>query len=152
MSSEAQIRSSLYIRIQDSTTGITRLQYQSNPIAFNADVSTPGGPSPGRISVSPGGTDVDLSKLVNPGLYRIMNTDLTNYVDFGIYEPATGTFYPLLEIMPGETYVGRFSRNLGEEVSGTVTGTGTTATNNTVRLRATQSTSAVDVILEAFEK
>ncbi len=150
MANEAQIRSGLSIRITDTTTNLVLQEYRSNPVVFLANVSTTGGPCPGMVSVSTNGTDVDLSKLAKPGLCRIMNLDPTNYVDVGLYEPTTGVFYPLMELMPGETYVIRLSRNLGEQVSGTVTGTGTDAVNNTVRLRANGA--SCKVLFEAFEK
>lgn len=151
MSQEATIRSSLQIRIVDSTTSVVQMQYQSNPSQFLGDVSAAKGPSPGLVSVTPNGTDVDLSKLTEPGYVRMMNQDATAYVDVGLYILATGIFFPLFEIKPGESYVYRFSRNLFEEVIGTTTGTAGGTPFSTLRLRATTNHAAINVLVEAFE-
>ena len=139
MADEAQIRSSLQI-----TKG--KLEYRSNPTAFTADVSVADGPTPGTIAVSTAGVDVDLSQLSTPGFCRVMNLDSTNFVSLGIWDGAT--FYPLLELLPGESFVMRIARDLGEEYG---VGTGTTgAAVNTMRLKA--NTDSCNVTVEAFEK
>lgn len=140
MADEASIRCSLQIINSP-------LEYGSKPTQFNADVSGIKGPSPGAVAVSTAGTDIDLSELTTPGLCRIMNLDATNYVEFGIWDPEGSKFYPLGEILAGETYVLRLSRNLQEEFG---TGTGTTG-DDTNRLRFKADTAAVDVLVEAFE-
>jgi len=151
MSNEAQIRSSLQIRIVDPTTNVLQIQYTSNPVQFQGNVSVAKGPSPGLVSVTPNGTDVDLSKLTEPGYVRMMNQDATAYVDVGLYVLATGIFFPLFEIKPGESYIYRFSRNLFEEVVGSTTGTAAGTPFATLRIRATTNHSAVNVLVEAFE-
>jgi len=151
MSNEAQIRSSLQIRIVDPTTNVLQMQYTSNPAQFQGNVSVAKGPSPGLVSVTPNGTDVDLSKLTEPGYVRMMNQDATAYVDVGLYVLATGIFFPLFEIKPGESYIYRFSRNLFEEVVGSTTGTAAGTPFASLRLRATTNHSAVNVLVEAFE-
>lgn len=144
MSSEAQIRSSLQIRKNNLT-------YQSQPTAFVADVSGTNGPTPGAFTVPVAGIAVDLSKLTTPGLCRIMNLDLTNYVEYGIKDVSgvgIGLFYPLGEILPGESYVIRLSRNITEEY--TATGTGTTPKNfDNFWFKA--HVAPVNVLVEAFE-
>jgi hypothetical protein len=77
MANEATIQSNLQIRIVDSTTSVLQLQYKSNPVQFLGNVSVVGGPSPGVMTVTPNGTDVDLSKLSHPGYVRFMNQDAT---------------------------------------------------------------------------
>lgn len=140
MADEAQIRASLQITNDP-------LEYRSQPTAFTADVAGIKGPVPGAIEASVEGTDVDLSELVAPSLCRIMNLDATNFVEYGVWDPEGGTFYPLGEILPGETYVIRLSRNLQEEFG---TGTGTTGAG-TNRLRFKADTAPCNVLVEAFE-
>lgn len=104
------------------------------------------GPTPGAIAVSTTGTSVDLSELTTPGLCRICNLDSTNYVTYGLYDDAQSQFLPLGEILPGEEYVFRFSREFGDSLIGT----GTDADNVHFRLKA--NTAACNVSVEAFEK
>lgn len=151
MANEATIQSNLQIRIVDPTTSVLQLQYKSNPAQFLGNVSVVGGPSPGVMTVTPNGTDVDLSKLSHPGYVRFMNQDATAYVDVGLYILATGYFFPLFELQPGETYVARFSRNLFEEVIGATTGTAGGTPFASVRIRATNNHANVKVLVEAFE-
>lgn len=142
MSNEARVTSSLSI-----TKG--SLTYRSAPTGFSADVSAANGPTPGVVSCSVTGTDLDFSRLARPALCWLQNLDDVNYVTVGVYEPGTGVFYPLLELLPGESYVIRLSRSVGEQQQGTVTGTGTDAVNNAVRVRA--SGAACNVRVEAFD-
>lgn len=151
MSQEVTVRSFLQIRIVDATTSVLQMQYQSSPSQFLGNLSTAKGPSPGSMQVTPNGTDVDLSKLTRPGYVRFMNQDANNYVEIGVYVLATGIFFPLFELQPGESYVMRFSRNLFEEVVGATTGTAAGTPYASVRLRATNAHSAVNVLVEAFE-
>lgn len=140
MANEATVRTSLQIR----TGNIT---YQSQPSAFQADVAGAKGPTPGAFTVTTLGTDCDLSELSQAGLCRIQNLDETNYVEYGIFDPQTNLFYPLGELLPGESYVLRLSRNILEEYVGT--GTGTTGPTNTFRFKS--NTAECDVLVEAFE-
>lgn len=140
MASEATIRSSLQIVAGN-------IEYQSRPAAFVATVTGRKGPVPGAIQATTDGISVDFSQLDTPALCRIQNLDLTNYVTVGIWEPDTSKFYPLMELLPGESYVFRLSRDIGEQYAGT--GTGTDTPNNAVRIKA--NTSACNVLVEAFE-
>ncbi len=142
MADEAQIRSSLSI-----VSG--KLEYRSQPTAFNADVTGSKGPVPGAIQVTTAGTDVDFSELTTPGLCRLMNLDPTNFVVYGIWDPESHTFFPLGELLPGEFAVLRLARDLQEEM-GTAAGTGTTGAD-TNRLRFKAHTAACNVLVEAFE-
>ena len=148
MSNEARVTCSLNIvkRVDE----ITVLEHVTRPSAFLADVDGTKGPVPGAVTIPVGGKRIDLSELTTPGLYRIMNLDSTNYVEYGIRDPDTNRFYPWGELLPGETYVGRFSRNLQEEYTGTGTGTTSASPGNHVFLKA--NTAPVNVLIEAFEK
>jgi hypothetical protein len=137
MSSEATVRSSLQILKQSGS--LTVLDYQSRPSTFTADVAGTKGPVPGAISVTTAGVDVNLSELTTPGLCRLMNLDAANYVQYGVWDGVT--FHDLGELLPGETFVIRLSRNIG-------LGTGTVYEN--LRLRANSATCIC--VVEAFEK
>lgn len=140
MANEATIQTSLQI-VKGSK------QYRSIPSSFRADVSGSGGPTPGAILVSTAGTDVDLTQLTSPGLCRIQNTDAGNYVEVGVWNPDQSEFYPLMRILPGESYVLRLSPQINKEYSGV--GTGTTAEHNTLRIKAANQPCVV--IVEAFD-
>lgn len=142
MADEASIRSSLQI-----TKG--EIEYRSNPTQFLADVTGSKGPTPGAVTVTTAGTDIDFSELTTPALCRIQNQDSTNFVEYGIWDPEGNTFYSLGEILPGETYVLRLSRFLQEEF-GTAAGTGTTGAD-TNRLRFKAQVASINVLVEAFE-
>jgi hypothetical protein len=147
MSGEANLHISLQINKSDSA-GI--INYRSYDTQFAADVNGALGPTPGAFIVSVYGTDVDLTELVQPGLCRVSNQDATNYVEYGIYDPELDKFHPLGEILPGEFFILRLSRNLGWEYAGTGTGTGTTGAK-TGTLRFIADTDSVVVLVEAFE-
>lgn len=139
MTNEANIQTSLRVQVGN-------LKYHSQPTQFNADMSAAKGPTPGSFLAALEGTDVDLSELTTPGLCRIMNLDTTNYVEVGIFDGVS--FYPLMELLPGESFVIRLARNLNEEYG---TGTGTTGDAvNTLRIKA--RTATCQVLVEAFEK
>lgn len=148
MADEARIQASLQIRKTNTDGDMIILQYQGQPTAFTADVTGTKGPVPGAISVAIGGTAVDFSELTDPGFCRLMNLDETNFVEWGIREPATGYFYPIGEIGPGETYVIKLSRNLLEEYTGSGTATG--PATNEFYMKA--DTAACNVLVEAFER
>lgn len=141
MANEATITSRLTIRKGN-------LQYDSSPSQFRADVTAAKGPSPGAITVTTAGVDVDLSVLENPSLCRMMNLDETNYVEYGVTDPENNLFIPLGEIRPGESYILRLSRNLQTEYVGTGTGTG----DSTNRLHLKANTASCVVLVEAFEE
>ena len=147
MANEARIQSSLAIR--KISGSLTLIDYRgTDPSAFQADVTGTKGPVPGALTVPTTGKIVDLTELTIPGLCELHNMDATNYVEYGIYDPQIDVFYPLGELLPGEKYTIRFSRNLAEEY--TSTGTGTTAATNKFMLKAQNA--ACDVYVGAFEK
>jgi len=141
MSDEATVRVSLQIRKDP-------IDYQGRPTVFTADVTGIKGPCPGAFTATVAGVSVDLSELTTPGLCRIMNLDDTDFVTFGIYDPETTIFYPLFEVLAGETYVLRLSRDLAEEWAATGTGTGGPETN-TFHVRS--NAGDCNVLVEAFE-
>lgn len=141
MAREATVRTSLQIRLGN-------LEYQSNPTYFTADLTVAKGPTPGSVTVSTDGTDIDFSELTEPGLCRVMNVDPTNFVEYGVWDPALQDLFVFGEILPGETFIVRLSRNLGETYEDT--GTGTTGATRTLRFKANNAPCVV--IVEAFER
>jgi hypothetical protein len=140
MSNEIRITSSLQV-----TKG--SLKYISQPTAFLANLNTaePIGPTPGSFTATVGGTDVNLTALTGlGGVCRMMNVDPTNFVTVGIWDGAK--FQPLFELLPGEVYAVRLSRELGKDYG---TGTGTTGSGNTMRIKA--DTASCIVLVEAFD-
>lgn len=145
MANEAQVRGSL--QILKKSGAITLIDYSSKPTVFKATVTGTKGPAPGAFTVTVLGTDVDFSELTTPGLCVFKNLDPTNFVTYGIWDPENSKFFPLGELLPGEVYVLRLSRDLQEEFQ---TGTGTTGAD-TNRLRFKADTASLDVSVEAFE-
>jgi hypothetical protein len=127
MANEATVNSSLSV-----VRG--NLHYQSQPSAFRADVATTRGAAPGGVTINTTGVDIDFGSLVGPSLCRIMHVGTTGIVEYG--KKAGGTFYPLGEMLAGETYVLRLSRNLE-------------ASSQTFHFKASAAT--IEVLIEAFE-
>lgn len=148
MADEARITSSLQI-IKRAEDGTILLDARPQPTTFTADVAGVKGPTPGAITVSTAGTDVDLSELTVPGLCRFMNNDDVNFVTYGIWDPTGVVFYPLGELLPGESYVIRLSRDIEEEFGTGDPGTAVQDTDNKLRFKA--SVAAVVVTVEAYE-
>jgi hypothetical protein len=148
MAKEIRVTSGLTIYKRGTTdTSLVLQQYQAQPSSFSADMDGTKGPIPGSFSVGIGGKIVDLSELGTPGVCRISNMDETNYVTVGIWDPGIDVYYPMLELLPGESYVMRLYRHIQEEYTGT--GTGTTGPGNYLFMKADTDTVAVKV--EAFE-
>lgn len=141
MADEITVRVS--IRVSKGT-----LYHQSNPTAFTADMAGTGGPSPGTIVATTAGTDVYFTGLTEPGVCTMQNYDPDNFVQVGIYEPTGAVFYPMLEILPGEIWPMRLSRNLFEQYSGS--GTGTSPQENKLRIKADVASCKVQV--NAFDR
>lgn len=140
MANEANIQSSLRIRKDN-------ISYSSEPSSFRADVGEGTGPVPGELIVTHAGEDVDLSSITTPGLCRVQNRSTTEFVLLGIHDGSN--FFPMLELLPGESYVMRLYRELGVEFTGT--GTGTPSDINNLHLKVTGSTTA-RVLVEVFGK
>ena len=142
MANEVRVRSSLTVTRNDS---VGKINYASRPGSFAGNITGANGPNPGSFNVTVEGVDVDLSELTTPGYARISNLDTNNFFEYGIWDGSS--FYPLGEVLPGESYVLRFSRNLTKEF---FTGTGTTGEAiNTFRCKA--DTASVKGLVEAFE-
>lgn len=142
MANEIQVTSSLVV-VKNN------LQYQSRPAAFVADMAGGKGPTPGALTADEYGTTVDLSQLTTPGLCRVANLDdddSTAHLLVGVYDGAS--FFPLIELLPGESYVFRLWRHLGQEFTGTSTGTPSDA--NQLRLMGVGG--EVTALVEAFER
>lgn len=138
--SDVQVRASLQIRKG-------QIDHRSNPTFYTATLTGEKGPTPGAVTCTVEGTDIDLSELTTPGWATIQNMDSSNYVEVGIYDPEALLFYPFLELGPGEILPVKFSRNFGEEYTGV---TGTSAPTNRLRVKANGASCVV--VVNAFEK
>jgi hypothetical protein len=145
MANEARVNWGVTLRKSDDD-GLVYLDYRAHG-SFSVTVSGAKGPTPGAFSVTTAGVDVDLSQLTTPALVVFKNLSPDNYVTYGIYDPESTDFYPFGELLPGESYVLRLSRDLGMEY-GAGTGTGGPETN---RLHFRANTATVYVSVEAFE-
>lgn len=123
------------------------LRYNPAPAQFQITMNGQKGVSPGAITVSQAGTDVDFPNLVTPGFAMLKNLDDLNWVEYGIRDPATHVFYPLGKIDPGQEWPIYFSPNLREDYYNT--GTGTTGPINHFHMKAHGG--PVNVSVEAFE-
>ncbi len=113
MSNEARVSCGLTIRKDN-------IDFRAFPASFTADVSESAGPSPGEFSVGPYGREVDLSEIVTPGLCWIQNRSETLSIILGIHDGSS--FFPMLEFLPGEAFPMRLWQFLGNEFTGTGTG------------------------------
>ena len=123
MANEASIHYSMQI-IQGN------LKFVPGGVSFTGDVTGTAGPVPGAVLATTAGLDVSFTGLTTPAYCRITNIDGTNFVEYGIWDGAT--FHELGELLAGESYPLRLSRNM----------TG-------FRLKA--NTASVWTIVEAFE-
>ncbi len=145
MSNEIRVQISLQIRDTNSS-----LFYQSQPSAFLADRTGTRGPTPASIVVTVAGVTVSLAQLTAlGGMCWMQNLDLTNYVEYGVYDPDTTEFYPFGELLPGEVNLVRLSRFLGEEM-GAGTGSGTSGSGVLFQMRAVGGSCVVRC--DAFDK
>lgn len=141
MANEIRVQAGLMITLP---SGSSSQQYNSIPNQLTDSITTVGGPTPGTITVSTTGTDVDLSELTDPGWCRIQNLDTTNFVMIGVYDGAT--YMPLMELAAEQFVIFKIYRELGREFAGT----GSSAGGNTMRIRA--DTAPCKVKVEAFER
>lgn len=123
------------------------LNYRSNPTSFSPTVTGANGPTPGAVTIPLTGSDIVLSQLVAMGgLCRLMNLDKTNYVTVGIRDTVANKFYPLMELLPGETYVMRLSRKIPMTEAGTGTFSGASEA-----LHAKANVASAILLVEAFD-
>lgn len=123
------------------------LHYRPAAIQFSADMDTASGPTPGVITATTHGTTVSFAGITTPGVCTITNLDATNYVEVGIWDGAS--FFPLMEVLPGESWPLRLSRFLGSEYGTSTPGTAT-QTGNVLRVRA--HLASCKVVVSAFNK
>jgi hypothetical protein len=121
------------------------LQYASAPAAFSADMAGAKGPTPGAVTVTTAGDDIDLSGLTTPGWVFLFNTSASYAVEWGVHDGSV--FHPVGWLLPGCGYPIMFSPNLGEEH--VASGTGTTGTVNTFHMKSYGGPAVVKA--EAFE-
>lgn len=129
MADEAQVNCSL--RIRKISGSVILLDHPHNR-SFRATVVGTKGPTPGALTVDLDGESIAFAELTTPGLCWIENNDGVNRIEWGIMD--SGIFHPVGEVLPGEAYPIRLSRNLGEEH--TEPGTGTTGPVNTFYVKA----------------
>jgi len=141
VANEIQVRSSLFILADN-------VRYQSPQQSFSLTMTGRKGPTPSAVYATTDGTDVDLSLLGTPGICEVINQDTANYVVLGRWDSTTSTFYPFMEVGPGENYVFKLPRDILDEYSGTGTGTG----SNTSKLRIKAANAPCNVLLLAFER
>lgn len=139
---EITIRSALQI-INGNLAYSTPSQYAG----FTASMANAYGPTPGATLISPNGTDIDLSKLTTlGGVCQFANQDSLNWVEYGIWDTVTLVFYPLGQLLPGESFVLRLSPNLRKEE----VGTGTVPATGITTLRFKSNNQPVWVLVDAF--
>lgn len=104
------------------------LNYQSLPSAFVPTVTFangPNGPTPGAVTISVNGTDITFSQLTAMGgLCVLQNINSTSTIRVGARDKTSNEFYPIMDLLPGESYVIRLSADLGKEELGTGTFSG----------------------------
>lgn len=106
MADEARVQVS--VQVNDTNTNKS---YQSDNTAYNEDITTPTGPSPGTVSATTAGVSVTFTGLSTPGLCVLKNMDGTNYVEYGIWDGVT--FHELGELPPdNKPQVIKLSRNM----------------------------------------
>lgn len=141
MSNEVRVQMSLNIRNGN-------LNHQSRPTSFIADMVGGGGPVPGQINVPVAGVNVGFATLdTMGGMCTLQNLDTVNFVTYGIWDSVTSKFLPLGELRPSEgPFLIRLSRELGREYG---TGTGSTSSGDSLRLKA--DTATCKVVVNAFD-
>jgi hypothetical protein len=159
MSNEISFNSTLSIRKMDAD-GSTTLIQRTYGDSFVDDMTGSKGPTPGAITVpvkGSGGIQITFAQLTRPGYCYIKHlgrddgsaVQAGDYIDIGIYDPATHKFYPILEWRPKMGYPLCLSRNLQEIYLGP--GTGTAAGAETARLMAVAYPVPQKISVEAYE-
>ena len=146
MANEATITMSLQLRKTDGSLSL--IDYRPQPTTYQLDVTGVGGPTPGQLLATENGVDVDLSMLTTPGICRIHNMDPDDWIKVGRFDPDTNRYYPLLRVPPGMSQLMILDEDVADEYAGT--GTGTTATLSTLRIKGVNGDRKV--LVEAFEE
>jgi hypothetical protein len=145
MAAEIQVRVSLSINKGNISYGPTR------PNAFAADFLGNSGPTPGMVVIATSITVINLANLATMGGWcRIENYDQTNFVIIGAYDADAAVFYPVLDLLPGESIVVRLSRFLTKELTPSA-GTGSVDIVAS-SLAAKADIAPCNLLVEAFDK
>tara|TARA_R110002020_G_scaffold376130_3_gene587314 strand:+ start:33306 stop:33701 length:396 start_codon:yes stop_codon:yes gene_type:complete len=110
MADEAQIQQS--ININNSTTGF---KVQSVNTSYKDTVTGSSGPVPGMVIATTAGLSITFTGLTTPGWCELVNLDITNFVEYGIWDGST--FHELGELPPstaqgGKPQIIKLSRNM----------------------------------------
>lgn len=129
------------------------VQYQNRDTGWRANMLGNNGPTPGTVLVPTKGVNINFAELTGMGgVCRMKNLDPSNFVTWGMFDSITNKFYPLGEMLPGESYVIRLSRDLGQQYgtgSGTGSGSHLPGGNEFLHMRA--DIAACRVLVEAFD-
>ena len=82
----------------------------TNPVATQTITQTTQGVFTDTQTIATSATAVTTGSNATLGLMILQNLDATNYVDFGSY--VTATFYPLVRLKAGESFVFRVKPGL----------------------------------------
>lgn len=151
MANEITVYSGLTINKRNSAGTAIVLQYQSQPVTFKADIDGSSGPYVGSVIVQRTYTIIDLSRVATPGMARIMNQDGEDFVEVGIWSPAAGDFFPMIELLKGESFVMRLSRFIGQGLM-PGTGTGTSDLNTNYLAAKATGDAPCRVLFEVFPR
>lgn len=147
MADEVQIRQQVFIKSGN-------LDHQPRQREWKADMTGAKGPTPGAITATYDGTDIDLSQLTDPGWIDIYNQEPEDggiTVSWGVYDPETDRYYPVGKIAPGQ---GTGMLHLDELLQfefDPATGTGTGNPTNRLRIKAKDGDEA-NILVQAFER
>lgn len=159
MSQEINVNCSLNIRKQDANSlALIAKAYQAG---FRDDMSGQRGPTPGVLTANvqgTGGTQVSFAQLTAPKWCWVSHLGRTDgslsqdgdYVEIGMYDPATHKYMPMLELEAGMQIPLPLSRNLQETYVGP--GTGTAAGGENARLLLLAHPVAQNVSVEAYDR
>jgi hypothetical protein len=117
--------------------------------SVNQNVVSGIGEVPGGVIATTAGVDITFTGLILPGWCEIENQDLVNrnVLVWGIKDQTTGAFYPIGDLWVGEKCVFRISQFINQEI----TGTGTHAGADAVRIHLKALKAAIPAAVRAFE-
>ena len=106
------------------------------PGAFLDDLASGKGPTPGYLDIPTTGRQIYFTELTNPHwcIFGNLEASTGNSFEIGVYDSTEREFYPLFRLDPGQFMVAPLTHNLGEEYSGS--GTGTTEPRHYLHVRA----------------
>lgn len=121
MAGESTIQAAMRINKMSSQLTLMDENYSAG---YSVDVSGTFGPVPGAVTVPTEGVAITMPGVTAPGWCWLHNTSAEYTVRIGMREPDTGTFYPLLRLLPNMRYPIYLDDTVGQEYTGTGTGTG----------------------------